>query len=64
MAQPGTGMVVVVACLLALGGCGASADDTTCTEYVRMEFEDQTSVIRSLLNAHDLDEDSGATFAA
>ena len=47
---------VVVAALVALGGCGASADDTTCGEYADMEFEDQTSAIRSLLAEHDLDE--------
>jgi hypothetical protein len=55
MAQPGIGTAVVVAALLALGGCGASADDTTCSEYASMEFEDQTSEIRSLLTAHDLE---------
>ncbi|MBJ7450526.1 MAG: hypothetical protein JHC71_00415 [Blastococcus sp.] len=47
---------VVVAALLALGGCGASADDITCGEYADMEFEDQTSAIQSLLAEHDLDE--------
>ena len=54
MAAPGIGAAVVVATLLALGGCGASADDTTCGEYARMDFENQTAEIRSLLSAHDL----------
>ena len=47
---------VVVAALVALGGCGASADDTTCGEYADMEFEEQTSAIQSVLAEHDLDE--------
>ena len=57
MAAPGMGAAVVVATLLALGGCGASADDTTCGEYAGMGSEDQTSEIRSLLSEHDLVED-------
>ena len=47
---------VVVAALVALGGCGASADDTTCGEYADMEFEEQTAAIQSVLAEHDLDE--------
>jgi hypothetical protein len=54
MAASGIGAAVAVATLLALGGCGASAGNTTCGEYARMDFEDQTSEIRSLLSAHDL----------
>jgi hypothetical protein len=57
MAGPGIGAALVVAALLALGGCGASADDTTCDEYGRMEREDRVSEIRALLSEHDLDED-------
>ena len=47
---------VVVTALVALGGCGDSADDITCGEYADMEFEDQTSAIQSLLAEHDLHE--------
>ena len=46
-----------MAALLTLGGCGASADDTTCGEYNGMDSEDKTSSIRSLLSEHDLVED-------
>lgn len=57
MAAPGIGAAVVVAALLVLGGCGASADDTTCAEYTNMDSEEKTSEIRSLLREHTLDDD-------
>ena len=57
MPGPGIGTAVVLAALLTLSGCGASADDTTCGEYAGMDSDDQTSEIRSLLSEHDLVED-------
>ena len=64
MPRSGIGTAVVVSALLALGGCGASADDTTCGEYADMEFDDQTSEIRSLLSEHIWSRTTRATSAA